>query len=114
MLLQVAVGVAAQPAAFARETRSVDIAGYVEDVDIYRPAVGPLVGVAIVAHGFTRTRIRHKDLGQALAQAGVTAVIPDLPNVVDLWGNGDAIVDLSANSRRGPLAPDRSRATRSC
>ena len=51
-------------------------------------------GVAIVAHGFTRSRIRHRDLGRALAEAGVTAVIPDLPNVMDLWGNGDAIVDL--------------------
>ena len=50
--------------------------------------------MAIIAHGFTRSRIRHRDLGRALAEAGVTAVIPDLPNVMDLWGNGDAIVDL--------------------
>ena len=101
MLLQGAIGAVAQPAAFSRETRSVDIAGYVEDVDVYRPTAGPTIGVAIVAHGFTRTRIRHKDLGQALAQAGVAAVIPDLPNVVDLWGNGDAIIDLVRKLEEG-------------
>jgi dienelactone hydrolase len=59
--------------------------------------------VAIIAHGFTRSRIRHRDLGRALAEAGVTAVIPDLPNVVDLWGNGDAIVELAQKLEAGTL-----------
>jgi hypothetical protein len=102
-LLQVAATTAAQPVTFSRETLSVDIAGYVEDVDVYRPADQPSLGVAIVAHGFTRSRIRHKDLGQALAKVGVTAVIPDLPNVMDLWGNGDAIVDLVRKLEAGTL-----------
>ena len=33
----------------------------------------------------------------------MTAVIPDLPNVVDLWGNGDAIVDLVDKIERGTI-----------
>lgn len=49
--------------------------------------------MAIVAHGFTRSRARHRDLGQALAAAGVTAIIPDLPHM-DQWNNGEAIVEL--------------------
>lgn len=95
LLLSVAaLGAAAQTSAFRRETVSVEIAGVREDADVYRPLERPSIGVAIVAHGFTRSRVRHKDLGQALARAGVTAVIPDLPNVMDHWGNGDAVVDL--------------------
>jgi hypothetical protein len=81
----------------------VEIAGYVEDVDIYRPGMGPSAGVAIIAHGFTRSRIRHRDLGRALAEAGVTAVIPELPNVMDLWGNGDAIMELVQTLEAGTI-----------
>jgi pimeloyl-ACP methyl ester carboxylesterase len=95
-----------------RETVSVEIAGYQEDVDIYRPAAGPSEGFAIIAHGFARSRIRHRNLGRALAEAGVIAVIPDLPNVVDLWGNGDAIVELAqklASGTVGGRAVDPSR-----
>ena len=95
LVLLLPVAAAAAPAAtYTKDTASVEIAGFEESVDIYRPVVGPSAGVAIVAHGFTRSRIRHRNLGRALAEAGVTAVIPDLPNVVDLWGNGDAIMDL--------------------
>jgi len=99
--LLAAASATARAAAFTKETGSVEIAGYQESVDIYRPAAGPSAGVAIIAHGFTRSRIRHRDLGQALAEAGVTAVIPDLPNVVDLWGNGDAIVELTQKLEAG-------------
>jgi pimeloyl-ACP methyl ester carboxylesterase len=59
--------------------------------------------VAIVAHGFARSRERHRDLGRALAAAGVAAVIPDLPNVMNLWANGDALVDLVARVEAGTL-----------
>jgi hypothetical protein len=38
-----------------------------------------------------------------LAESGVTAVIPDLPNVMDLWGNGDAIVDLVDKLQAGSV-----------
>jgi pimeloyl-ACP methyl ester carboxylesterase len=97
-------GAHAQLPEFTRQTQSLRIAGTDESVDVYRPGIGPPRGVAIVAHGFTRSRIRHKDLGQALARAGVVAVIPDLPNVVDHWGNGDAIVDLTQALEAGALA----------
>jgi len=90
-------------ATFTKDTVSVAIAGYQEDVDIYRPSARASEGVAIVAHGFTRSRARHRNLGRALAEAGVTAVIPDLPNVVDLWGNGDAIVELAQEVAAGAL-----------
>lgn len=96
-----AAGAFAQPARYTRSTEVVEIAGYAEEVDIYRPGEGPIVGVAIVAHGFTRSRVRHKDLGQALAQAGVITVIPDLPSAVDHWGNGDAIVELARKLESG-------------
>ena len=79
---------------YIKDTTSVEYAGFEGAVDVYRPGDGVSAGVAIIAHGFTRSRIRHRDLGRALAESGVTAVIPDLPNVMDLWGNGDAIVDL--------------------
>ena len=101
ILALAAIGVAAQTPMYTRETKPVEIAGVQEDVDIYRPAGRPSIGVAIVAHGFARTRIRHKDLGQALASAGITAIIPDLPNVVDLWGNGDAIAELAQQLQAG-------------
>jgi hypothetical protein len=81
---------------FVVETVTIELVGESQRVDIYRPA--PLAAaaerVAVVAHGFGRTRVRHRDLGQALAAAGITAVIPDLPNTVNLWGNGEAVVEL--------------------
>ena len=58
--------------------------------------------MAIVAHGFTRSRVRHGDLGRALAIAGVTAVIPDLPHV-DQWNNGEAVVELVQKLEIGEL-----------
>jgi pimeloyl-ACP methyl ester carboxylesterase len=35
----------------------------------------------------------------------VTAVIPDLPNVIDLWGNGSAIVELVDKLDAGAFGP---------
>ncbi len=98
-----AVPAAAQPAPITVDTESVEIAGNTEQVDIYRPGTEPSAGVAIVAHGFMRSRVRHQDLGRALAEAGVTAVIPDLPNVMDHWGNGDAVVELAHKLEAGEL-----------
>ena len=102
---------AAQQTTYTKETITVEYAGFDGNVDIYRPGNLSSAGVAIIAHGFARSRIRHGDLGRALAEAGVTAVIPDLPTVKDLWGNGNAIVDLVeklASGAFGPLPSDRS------
>ena len=79
---------------------------------MYRPAQAPPSGVAILAHGFARSRVRHRDLARALAEAGVIAVVPDLPNVVDLWGNGRALADFVTSLEEGavpslPVARDR-------
>jgi hypothetical protein len=95
----------AQPATYTKDTATIEYAGFEGSVDIYRPGDGASAGVAIIAHGFTRSRIRHRDLGRALAEAGVTAVIPDLPNVMDLWGNGAAIVELVDRLDAGAFGP---------
>ena len=82
---------------------SIELAGQQQRVDVYRP-VGSITGrVAIVAHGFNRSRVRHRDLGRALAAAGITAVIPDLPHALNLWGNGDAIVEAAHRLEAGAL-----------
>ena len=94
---------AAQPASFVLHTEVVQLGSHKVHVDVYEPGAEPYAGVAIVAHGFTRSRERHRDLGQALAAAGVTAVIPDLPYILNHWGNGDAIEELAHKLEAGAL-----------
>lgn len=112
MASTLALACASQPRSLDARTATIHLADVEESVDVYRP-VGPQDrGVVIVAHGWTRSRARHSDLGRALAEAGVTAVIPDLPNVMNLWGNGDAVVDLVEKLEAGALGLppiDRSR-----
>jgi dienelactone hydrolase len=88
---------------YTLETVEIELAGALRAVDVYRPQVTPQ-GVAIVAHGFTRSRVRHRDLGRALATAGIVAVIPDLPNVVNLWGNGHALAEFVEGLERGAVS----------
>jgi dienelactone hydrolase len=94
---------AAQPSGAVVRTADIDLAGGTTAVDVYQPSGSPSLGTAVVAHGFTRSRERHRDLGRALAEAGITAVIPDLPFTVDHWGNGDAIVELAGKLEAGAL-----------
>src|SRR6202165_204946 len=94
---------AAQPAAFIMHSDVVELGGRDVHVDVYVPSAEPSGEVAIVAHGIARSRARHRDLGQALAAAGVTAVIPDLPYVLNHWGNGDAIEELMHRIEAGTL-----------
>lgn len=93
----------AQPVPFILHTDVVELDGHRVHVDVYEPDGEPSDGVAIVAHGFTRSRARHRDLGEALAAAGVTAVIPDLPYILNHWGNGDAIEELAHQLETGAL-----------
>lgn len=93
----------ASPAGYHARTTTIEIDGVPAPVDVFEPDAGPPVGVAIVAHGWTRSREQHRDAGRALAEAGIVAVIPDLPNVMDLWGNGSAIVDLVRRLEGGAL-----------
>ncbi len=94
---------AAQPAPSILHTEVVELVGHNLHVDVYEPGTGPSGGAAIVAHGFMRSRARHRDLGQALAAAGITAVIPDLPYILNHWGNGDAIEELAHKLEAGAL-----------
>jgi dienelactone hydrolase len=91
------------PLAFAGEvTYNARLGGDDVAVDVYAPD-GPAIGVAIVAHGFTRDRSRHRNLGRSLAEAGVLAVVPDLPSVADHWSNGDALADFVRDIEHGAL-----------
>lgn len=104
-LLLAAGAVNAPPArgeAVAPTSRSIAVAldGITTEVDVHVPAGRP-AGAAIVAHGWTRSKAQHRDLGLALAGAGIVAIVPDLPNVVDLWGNGTLVVELAAELEAG-------------
>jgi len=88
---------------YSMSLSTVVLAGEQKRVDVYRPTAQPIRGVAIIAHGFNRSRGRHRELGIALASAGVAAVIPDLPHVMNLWGNGDALVELADKLEAGAL-----------
>jgi dienelactone hydrolase len=103
VLLLSAVAAAAQPAPFTLRTEIVELSGRELHVDVYEPGAEVSSGVAIVAHGFMRSRARHRDLALALAAAGVTAVVPDLPYVLNHWGNGEAIAELARNLEAGAL-----------
>ena len=72
-------------------------------VDVYVPSAASSQGVAILAHGFARSRVRHRDLAQALATAGFIAIVPDLPELLDPWRNADAIVALARHLESGDL-----------
>jgi len=84
----------AQSVPFSVVTETTDVAGALVKVDVYRPYETANDGVAVLAHGFSRDRSRDRDLGRDLAHAGITAIAPDLPNVVDYWGSGDAVLDI--------------------
>ena len=102
---------AAQPLPFVKFTESTRLAGENVRVDVYLPSAGSPQGVAILAHGFARTRVRHRDLAQALAAAGFIALVPDLPELLDPWRNADAIVTLAHKVESGdagiPSVPRR-------
>ena len=94
---------AAQPVPFGMYTESARLDGEDVQVDVFQPGADPPNGVAILAHGFARDRSRHRALGEALAAAGVIAVIPDLPHIVDHWGNGAALAELANKLESGTL-----------
>jgi pimeloyl-ACP methyl ester carboxylesterase len=85
------------------EHLSVELDGQPQRIDVYRPAIGAPIRAAIIAHGFTRSSRRHRDLGQALAESGITAIVPDLPSVLNLWGNADFLVELAHRLEGGAL-----------
>lgn len=98
---------AAQLAPFSMRTESARLDGQDMHVDVYLPSADSSGGVAILAHGFARDRSRHRVLGEALAAAGVIAVVPDLPHVVDHWRNGTALAELANMLESGALGLPR-------
>lgn len=74
--------------------------GHRVTLDVY-PAVGPLRGAAILSHGFTRSRRTLSGHAQALADAGVLAITPDLPCTFDFRCNARALAALVGALRAG-------------
>jgi dienelactone hydrolase len=86
------------PATVQTQVHTVD--GHRVTLDVY-PAVGPLRGAAILSHGFTRTRQTLAGHAQALADAGVLALTPDLPCTFDFRCNARALAALVGSLRAG-------------
>ena len=102
--LAITAGVgAAQSASFSVLTKTTALGNEDVNVDVYRPQHRDSIGIAVLAHGFTRDRLRDRDLARALAGAGIIAVAPDLPSAVNLIGNGDAVAGLVSDLERGTL-----------
>lgn len=76
------------------ETRSIALDDAPVRVDLYLPDAGPARGLAVIAHGFTRSRARHGVLAGRLADAGFVVAVPDLPHLLLHGANADAIVAL--------------------
>jgi dienelactone hydrolase len=107
--LTVAIAAAAAPAApvpmetqlpSMAQTQVHTVDGHRLTLDVY-PAVGPLRGAAILSHGFTRSRRTLAGHAQALADAGVLALTPDLPCTFDFRCNARALAALVASLRAG-------------
>ena len=92
--VMVAMGAAATPAAPSPvQTQVHALDGHRVTLDVY-PVAGPPRGAAILAHGFTRSRRTLAGHAQALADAGVLALTPDLPCTFDFRCNARALAAL--------------------
>ncbi len=76
------------------------IDGHRVTLDVY-PAAGPLRGAAILSHGFTRSRRTLAGHAQALADAGVLVLTPDLPCTFDFRCNARALAAMVGSLRAG-------------
>jgi len=74
--------------------------GHRVTLDVY-PVAGPPQGAAILSHGFTRGRRTLAGHAQALADAGVLALTPDLPCTFDFRCNAQALAELVGLVRAG-------------
>jgi dienelactone hydrolase len=82
------------------QTQVHELDGHRVTLDVY-PAAGPLRGAAILAHGFTRSRRTLAGHAQALADAGVLTLTPDLPCTFDFRCNARALAALVGSLRGG-------------
>lgn len=85
---------AAAVAAPAVQTRSMSLDDSTVEVDVYRPEGAAPRALAVIAHGFTRSRGRHAVLARRLAEAGLVVAVPDLPHWTWHEGNAVAIAEL--------------------
>jgi dienelactone hydrolase len=92
LLLSLALAAGAAHAAVSVETRPLTLADYATEVDVYTPAAPR--ALAVIAHGFTRSRGRHAVLAARLAEQGFLVAVPDLPHWVRHDANADVIVAL--------------------
>ena len=88
----------AAPAAVQTVVHTLD--GHRVALDAYSVAGSPR-GAAILSHGFTRSRRTLAGHAQALADAGVLALTPDLPCTFDFRCNARALAALVDLLRRG-------------
>jgi pimeloyl-ACP methyl ester carboxylesterase len=81
------------PAWASVETLELVLDGHPAAVDVYAPAA-PARALAVIAHGFTRSRAQHVGLATRLAEAGFLVAVPDLPSWTRHDTNARAIVAL--------------------
>ena len=74
--------------------------GHRVTLDVYA-AAGPVRGAAILSHGFTRSRRTLGGHAQALAEAGVLVLTPDLPCTFDFRCNARSLAALVGLLRAG-------------
>lgn len=96
LLFSLMLALSAAPAVALVETRVLPLAGQTTVVDVYTPAVAPPRAIAVIAHGFTRSRAQHVRLAEGLAVAGFLVAVPDLPHAIRHKANANAIVALVA------------------
>ncbi len=97
----VSMAAAAAPLAPSPVQKQVDATdGHRVTLDVY-PAAGPPRGAVILSHGFTRSRRTLAGHAQALAEAGVLALTPDLPCTFDFRCNARALAALVGLLRAG-------------
>ena len=61
------------------QTDRMTLAGRATSVDLYWPESTEPAPLVVVAHGFARSRHRMAGWGEALADRGYVAAVPDLP-----------------------------------
>jgi len=99
--VMIAMAAAAGPSSsLPAQTQVHSLDGHRVTLDVY-PAAGPLRGAAILSHGFTRSRRTLAGHAQALADAGVLALTPDLPCTFDFRCNARALAALVGSLRSG-------------
>lgn len=98
MAAMAATAAPAPPSPVQTQVQALD--GHRVTLDVY-PATGPLRGAAILSHGFTRSRRTLAGHAQALADAGVLVLTPDLPCTFDFRCNARALAALVGSLRAG-------------